>query len=151
MSETPEVPAPGPETAQRLASLHAQAFDAAWNVQAFTDLLDQTGVFALATEEGFILMRVVADEAEILTLAVRPQARQRGLGRALVEHGAVEAGRRGAVRLFLEVAEGNAAAWALYAHSGFIEVGRRARYYAYSDGSATDALILARDLSQRLP
>lgn len=143
--------APGAETARRLADLHAQAFDTPWSVEAFAALLDQAGVFAMATADGFILIRVVADEAEILTLSVRPQVRRSGLGRALVEAGAVEAARRGAVRLFLEVAEDNAAARALYAQTGFIEAGRRAGYYAQADGLATDALVLARDLSERLP
>ena len=140
-----------PATAKRLADLHAQAFDAPWSVEAFADLLDQAGVFAMATDNGFILIRVVADEAEILTLAVRPHDRQRGLGRALVEHGAVEATRRGAVRLFLEVAEDNAAARAFYARTDFVEAGRRVGYYARADGPATDALVLVRDLSERLP
>ena len=151
MSEAPTLSALEPATAKRLADLHAQAFDAPWSVEAFADLLDQAGVFAMATDNGFILIRVVADEAEILTLAVRPHDRQRGLGRALVEHGAVEATRRGAVRLFLEVAEDNAAARALYARTGFVEAGRRVGYYARADGPATDALVLVRDLSERLP
>lgn len=141
----------GPETARRLADLHAQAFEAPWSVGAFAALLDQAGVFAMATDDGFILIRVVADEAEILTLAVRPLARQRGLGHALVETGAAEAERRGAVRLFLEVAEDNKAARALYDRAGFVEAGRRARYYAQADGSAIDAMVLSRDLSERLP
>lgn len=143
--------APGSETARRLADLHAQAFNVPWSVEAFAALLDQAGVFALATEDGFILIRVVADEAEILTLAVRPHVRKLGLGRALVEHGAVEASRRGAVHLFLEVAQDNKAARALYARTGFVEAGRRAGYYARTDGSTSDALVLARDLSERLP
>lgn len=143
--------APGPETAQRLADLHAQAFVSPWSVEAFADLLEQAGVFAMATDNGFILIRVVADEAEILSLAVRPHDRQRGMGRALVEHGAVEATRRGAARLFLEVAEDNTAAGALYAQTGFVEAGRRVGYYARTDGSTADALVLARDLSERLP
>jgi [ribosomal protein S18]-alanine N-acetyltransferase len=73
------------------------------------------------------------------------------MGRALVEHGAVEATRRGAARLFLEVAEDNTAARALYAQTGFVEAGRRVGYYARTDGSTADALVLARDLSERLP
>ncbi len=151
MTAAPMLSAPDPETAQRLADLHAQAFDAPWSAEAFADLLDQASVFAVGTDNGFILIRVVADEAEILTLAVEPQARQRGLGGALVQHGAVEATQRGGARLFLEVAEDNAAARALYAQTGFVEAGRRVGYYARADGSATDALVLARDLSERLP
>ena len=151
MTAAPMLSALEPATAKRLADLHAQAFDAPWSVEAFADLLEQAGVFATATDNGFILIRVVADEAEILTLAVEPHDRQRGLGRALVEHGAVEATQRGAVRLFLEVAEDNAAARALYARTDFVEAGRRVGYYARADGPATDALVLVRDLSERLP
>ena len=55
-----------------LASIHAEAFDAPWDAAAFSDLLAQAGVIACVETDGFILIRVVADEAEILTLAVRP-------------------------------------------------------------------------------
>ena len=142
---------PGQEAGKRLAQIHARAFEVAWDASTFLGLLDQAGVFGLETTNGFILMRGVVDEAEILTLAVRPEARQTGLGAALVEAGAREAARRGATRLFLEVAEDNVAGRALYARTGFMEAGRRAAYYARSDGSPIDALVLSRDLSERLP
>ncbi|MDI1328021.1 MAG: GNAT family N-acetyltransferase [Brevundimonas sp.] len=139
------------DVAERLAALHAEAFDAAWDAWAFESLLDQAGVHLAEDPDGFILMRTVADEAEILTLAVRPGARRRGLGAELVACGAADAAARGAMRLFLEVSEDNAAARALYARAGFLEVGRRPRYYARADGSRRDALLLALDLTARLP
>jgi ribosomal-protein-alanine N-acetyltransferase len=96
----------------------------------------------LATQQdqplGFALGRVQADQAEILTIAVRPGARGQGVGRALLNALLTEAAKRGALDLFLEVAEPNAAARALYAGAGAKEVGRRRRYYA--DGA--DALVL---------
>jgi len=134
------------ETAARLAALHAVAFDAPWDAAAFDSLLGQGGVHLTETPDGFILMRTVADEAEILTLAVRPEARRRGLGAELVARGAAEAAARGARRLFLEVADDNDAARALYARAGFAEAGRRPRYYARADGSRRDALLLALNL-----
>jgi ribosomal-protein-alanine N-acetyltransferase len=137
--------------AGRLAALHAEAFDAPWTAAAFADLLGQAGVFAVEAPEGFILMRGVADEAEILTLAVRPSARRRGLGARLLAEGVGLAGARGADRVFLEVADDNAAARALYRRSGFVETGRRPRYYARSDGSREDALILTLNLAAPLP
>ena len=106
-------------TAARLAALHATAFPAPWDASAFEVLLDQTGVFVLEQPDGFILIRGVADEAEILTLAVRPSARRQGLGARLVGEGGAVAATRGATRLFLEVADDNAAALALYARAGF--------------------------------
>jgi ribosomal-protein-alanine N-acetyltransferase len=78
---------------------------------------------------------------------VRPGARRHGVGTELVARGAAEAAARGAKRLFLEVADDNAAARALYARAGFAEAGRRPRYYARADGSRRDALLLALNLA----
>jgi len=139
------------DAAARLAALHAEAFDGPWDAAAFESLLGQVGVHLAETPDGFILMRTVADEAEILTLAVRPDARRRGLGAELVARGAADAAARGATRLFLEVADDNDAARALYARAGFEEAGRRPRYYARPDGSRRDALLLALNLTGRLP
>lgn len=141
----------GPTTAARLADLHALAFESPWDAKAFDDFLDQSGVLALEAADGFILIRTVADEAEILTLAVRPQARQAGLGLRLVEQACVDAVSRGATRLFLEVADDNVAARALYAKAGFSEAGRRGGYYGRRDGSRIDALVLTKTLTQPLP
>ncbi|MFN7127630.1 MAG: ribosomal protein S18-alanine N-acetyltransferase [Brevundimonas sp.] len=129
-----------------LARLHAQAFAAPWSEAEFADLLTQAGVFAVVEPDGFILVRVVLDEAEILTLAVRPEARRAGLGGRLTGQGALAAAAAGAVRLFLEVAEDNAAARALYDRAGFRQIGRRKAYYATPDGARTDALVLGLDL-----
>jgi len=133
--------------AETLAALHATAFAAPWGAAALADLLAQTGVFAETADDGFILIRVVADEAEILTLAVRPEVRRRGLGAHLVAAAAARAAALGAERLFLEVAQDNAAARGLYARSGFVEVGRRRGYYARPGAAAADALTLALNLT----
>lgn len=138
-------------TAARLAAIHASVFDAPWTPAALAALLDQAGVHWIEAVDGFILMRTVLDETEILTLAVAPAARNQGLGARLVRDGLDAAARNGAARAFLEVAEDNAAARALYARAGFVEVGRRPGYYARSGGPAGDALLLALNLPQRLP
>jgi len=132
----------------RLAAIHAEAFAAAWDRAALAELLASPGVFAVAEEGGFILIRVVVDEAEILTLAVRPSAQRAGLGARLVEAAVVRAAALGAERMFLEVAEGNAAARALYARSGFVEMGRRRGYYSHADGRREDALTLVLNFSR---
>lgn len=136
---------------RELAAIHAEAFDAPWDTEAFRALLDQTGVIACTEGDGFILIRVVADEAEILTLAVRPAARRRGLGARLTAGAAARARALGATRLFLEVAEDNAAARGLYAALGFEAAGRRRGYYARKGGPAVDALILALNFAATLP
>ena len=138
-------------TAARLAGLHALAFSAPWDAAAFEALLGQAGVLAIEVPEGFILIRSVADEAEILTLAVDPAARRQGLGTRLVREGALASAARGATRLFLEVADDNHAALALYARAGFTEAGRRRGYYARPEGGRQDALILALNLPATLP
>lgn len=125
-----------------LAAIHVEAFATPWDEAALTELLAAPGVFAVAEEDGFILIRVVVDEAEILTLAVRPSARRAGLGGHLAEAAVVRAAAMGAERMFLEVAEGNVAARALYARSGFVEMGRRRGYYSHADGRREDALTL---------
>lgn len=138
-------------TAARLAGLHAGAFAAPWDTAAFEALLGQSGVFVVEAPGGFILIRTVADEAEILTLAVDPSARRRGVGARLVREGAAAAAAGGAARLFLEVADDNIPALALYAGAGFTEAGRRPGYYARPDGGRQDALILALNLPATLP
>lgn len=134
------------ELAEALAALHAEAFDAPWSPGAFADLIGQPGVVLEAEGDGFILIRTVADEAEILTLAVRPSARRQGLGARLVRAASDRASAKGTTRLFLEVAEDNAPARALYRSLGFQAAGRRPRYYQRPEGPATDALILVLSL-----
>lgn len=139
-----------------LEAIHAQAFDGpttgrAWSQADFAALVGQPGVFVLGDARGFILIRVVADEAEILTLAVRPEARRLGLGRSLIQAAAAMAAGLGASRLLLEVAQDNLAARALYDRTGFQAAGRRPRYYARAEGPAIDALILVLNLDPTLP
>ncbi|MGK7861012.1 GNAT family N-acetyltransferase [Falsiroseomonas sp. E2-1-a4] len=129
------------------AALHAASFPPAeaWGTAAIALMLDMPGAFGvLRPGAGFVLVRVAADEAEILTLAVVPTARRAGLGSALMAEAMAGARARGATALFLEVSDRNAQARALYAACGFTEVGRRRRYYA--DGA--DALVLRRALDE---
>lgn len=129
--------------APALAALHAAAFPEGerWGADAIRLMLEMPGAFGLHLPgQGFVLARVAADEAEILTLAVVPGARRQGHGGALLAAAMAGAAARGAAAMFLEVSERNAAARALYAAAGFAEAGRRRRYYP--DGA--DALVLRR-------
>ncbi|MEE3058958.1 MAG: GNAT family N-acetyltransferase, partial [Pseudomonadota bacterium] len=67
-----------------LASLHAACFDRPWSEESFGELLKGDGVHALGDANGFIVIRCVANEAEILTLGVLPDLRRAGLARKLV-------------------------------------------------------------------
>lgn len=136
-------------TPAAMAALHTSAFTTPrpWSEAEISDLLASPLVFALTEPAGFLLGRVVAGEAELLTVAVAPDQRRTGLGRRLVTSFLTEAARRGAESVFLEVAEANAPARALYAASGFQPAGRRRAYYQRPDGGTEDALILVRTLT----
>jgi ribosomal-protein-alanine N-acetyltransferase len=136
----------GLERAGELAALHAAAFEAAWSEVEMAALLEGAGTAALLSDGGFILLRALAGEAEVLTLAVTPDARRRGLGRRLLRKAMAEAAAAGALSLFLEVAADNASALSLYASEGFAEVGRRRGYYARKGRPGADALVLRRAL-----
>jgi ribosomal-protein-alanine N-acetyltransferase len=125
-----------------LARLHAACFAQAWDARALAGLLESPGIIALYAPGGFVLARVAADEAEILTIAVEPAARRKGVGQALLREAAARAERQGATRMFLEAGAANHAARALYATLGFDNVGSRRSYYEQGE----DALILRRDL-----
>lgn len=128
------------------------AFDArfgeAWTASQCAGLLPMPGVWltvARADGEalGFSLARSVAGEAELLLLAVRPDARRRGIGKDLLRHFLAAACDKGVERVHLEVRDGNHAV-NLYSASGFTVVGRRRGYYSGKDGAVYDALSLAR-------
>jgi ribosomal-protein-alanine N-acetyltransferase len=124
-----------------LAAIHAQAFPRreAWSEDAFALQLAMPGVFGLLDPRGgMILTRVSADEAEVLTLAVAPEVRRQGVAGALLAGAMAAAREQAAMTMVLEVAVGNAAARALYERAGFVEAGRRPRYYA----NGGDALIM---------
>jgi len=111
-----------------------------------------TSLVAVAGEPkiaiGFIIGQLAADEAEILSIGVSPNWQRAGLGTRLLE-GLARAARRGeAKRIFLEVAQDNAPAVALYRKLGFVEAGRRKRYYERPGSEAVDALTLVLTLQQ---
>lgn len=142
--------------AQVLAMLHGESFEEAWSADTLASALSQPGALALlavANEDaplGFVMARAAlfegGGEAEILTIATRPQARRLGVARALLLAARDRLQAMGVARMFLEVAEDNAPARALYESLGFTTVGRRTGYYARADGARADAWVLALDL-----
>jgi ribosomal-protein-alanine N-acetyltransferase len=133
-------------TPEALARLHAAAFveERPWTAPEFAALLAGPGALLLGDDRAMLLARVAADEAEVLTLATDPAWRRQGLAGALLGRFHAEARARGAVRAFLEVAEDNVAARALYAGAGYSEAGRRRGYYRKASGGTVDALLLSR-------
>jgi ribosomal-protein-alanine N-acetyltransferase len=143
----------GPNDAADLAQAHARGFKEAWSAEDIAAILSTPGGYAIAAREegepaarGFILARANAGEAEILTLAVDPVHRRRGLGRALVDAALAAAITANAEAVFLEVAADNAAAIGLYEAAGFERVGTRRGYYARPGQIPIDALVLRHTL-----
>lgn len=144
------------EDAAMIAAIHGESFRHGWSDGEIEALMRQDNVTALAAEycnafgqrsaAGFVLYRTAADEAEILTVAVNPASRRRGVGRALMEEviRRLYSDRIGS--LFLEVDSGNAAAIALYEVLDFVTVGERSGYYAHGATAARGALVMRRDI-----
>jgi len=136
-------------TPEKLAATYAKAFPdlRAWTIDEFAALLAQQNTFLFGQSESFAIIRVTADEAEIITIATDPAARRQGFARKALNAAHTQAKSVGAASVFLEVAEDNIAARSLYADMGYAQVGRRPRYYRRADTSAIAALILRYDLN----
>ena len=138
---------------EALAALHAAAFTEPrpWTAAEFASLLAAPGVFLLTAPDALLMGRTLGPgpgaEAELLTLAVHPNARRQGHARALLPRFEAEAGARGADRAFLEVMATNAPALALYQGAGWRAAGRRPGYYRAPDGAPVDAVILDKPLT----
>lgn len=133
-------------TPDMLATLHAAAFTQSrpWSASEFADLLASRFSFVTSDDQSFALGRVIADEAELLTIATHPSAQRKGLGRARLAAFEDMARARNATTAFLEVAIDNPAAIALYTAQGYIQTARRKGYYARPDGQTVDALIMSK-------
>jgi ribosomal-protein-alanine N-acetyltransferase len=133
-------------------SAFGQRFGEAWSRSQLAGILPLHGVsLVLATDPGserslgFSLTRTVADESELLLIAVRPSSQRRGVGRRLLDEFLERARNDGVARVHLEVRDGNPAV-ALYRDSGFLPIGRRRNYYRAADGERFDAITLAWDV-----
>ena len=137
--------------AAAIAALHGASFRRGWSEQEVEGLLTDRHVIAHramtgTTMAGFIMSRLVEDEAEILSVAVAGSRRGRGLARNLLNLHLGRLAGFGARAVFLEVDEHNKAAIRLYDRAGFHEISRRPNYYPGAAGKAVAALVLRRDL-----
>ncbi len=139
----------GAEGAALYAALHADCFEEPWTEPAFRDLLVSPSVtgWVIAKDEGepcgLLLVQRAAQQAEILTIGIQPASRGQGLAGQLLRQALESLSQDAVTELFLDVAEDNIAARALYRAAGFEEFGRRPRYYKRGD-TRIDALNLRR-------
>ena len=137
-----------------VARIHALSFDDAWSAAMIRRILSTPDSFGLVARRnrlwsvnGFALVRGVADECELLSLAVASDERGVGVGSLLVAGVIHQSHAAGARKLFLEVAEDNFVARKLYDGFGFVPVGRRPDYYVRADGSKASAVTMSCELT----
>ncbi len=139
-----------------LAAIHEPCFEHAWDAPAMAALLATPGSTALLAMQdkagdkqpcGFVLLRTAADEMEVLTLAVLPHTRRRGVARALMQAVRRHAANAGVKQIFIEYARDNQAAHALYESVGYTSNGVRSNYYRNTDGTASDAIAASLSLT----
>ena len=135
-----------PYDVDALAAVHEACFARPWSARDIDGMLDDGFGLVCQDAAAFLLGRVVADEAEILTVAIDPSFRRRGHGAMLVAAAAAWAHDQGATSLFLEVGVDNGPAIGLYESLGFERVGTRRAYYTRADGEVVDALVMRRAL-----
>ncbi|MBB5533614.1 GNAT family N-acetyltransferase [Rhizobium giardinii] len=138
------------------AAIHQLRFASPWSDGELHSLLVQDTVFGFVARQsnaygrpltgGFVLSRVAAGEAEILTIGVDPRFARLGLGWRLMRAALREARDQAAEAVFLEVDETNGAAIGLYRKLGFVDVGKRRAYYQGPGGTRTAALVMRLDL-----
>jgi [ribosomal protein S18]-alanine N-acetyltransferase len=136
----------GPFDLALAAAIHGACFDEAWSAKTMAEILAMPGSFgllALADDEpaGLVILLATGPEAEILSLAVVPALRRRGIARRLFEAAAGRLEAQGVARLYLEVAEDNLSARSLYRSVGFTEHGRRPGYYRRLEGRVAALLL----------
>ncbi len=133
-------------TPDEMAAIHKAAFQRQrpWSAAEFEELHSSEFVFSVeATQDCFALGRIIADEAELLTIATHPDAQRKGLATACLTDFLDVCRERQAESVFLEVDEKNLAAQVLYRSFGFVEIGRRRNYYRLPTGNLCDAIIMA--------
>jgi len=151
VSRPPVVRRATPADVARLEELEVVGFPDPWPADALErEIASPTSLVLIAAPAwgdppvGYALYRAVADEAELLRLAILPGARRRGHGRALLAAGRRQLAGYGCDTCFLEVRDDNAAAIGLYEAAGFHRIGRRTGYY----GPGRDALLYAASLGR---
>jgi [ribosomal protein S18]-alanine N-acetyltransferase len=137
-----------------VVAIEREAFSDPWSTKSFRDLVGRPDVIfdvaVIAAESGredvvgFVIVYLIDFEADLANLAVASPMRRMGGGRLLLRHALSSARVRGVQVIFLEVRASNDAARTLYESEGFVEVGRRAKYYVRPE---EDALILRKELA----
>jgi [ribosomal protein S18]-alanine N-acetyltransferase len=138
--------------ADAVATLHARSFYRGWprqDIEAYIADADTPTLVACDAKHrvvGFAMLRLLGDDAELMTIAVDPKFRGKGVGAALMHACFEDLRMTPSRRMILEVAADNPSAIRLYEKLGFKKLSERHGYYARPDGQPATALVMARDL-----
>jgi [ribosomal protein S18]-alanine N-acetyltransferase len=138
--------------AEQVAAIHAKGFFRGWPREDIASYLGDPDTPTLVACDskrhiaGFAMLRLLGDDVELMTIAIDPRYRGKGLGRALMNACFEDLMMTPSRRMILEVAADNPAAIKLYKSLGFTQISERKGYYARPDGQPATALVMARDL-----
>ncbi|MEM7439763.1 MAG: GNAT family N-acetyltransferase [Pseudomonadota bacterium] len=135
-------------TPEEMAVLHSACFTVPrpWSAAEFKTLQNDPTVILLSETDALIAVRVSGPEAEVLTICTHPEARQQGRARELLHKAERAAQAKGVEEVFLEVADTNSSARALYAAMGYVPIGKRKNYYRAPRGERVTAVVLKKSL-----
>lgn len=150
-SASPDVTRATPEDAAAIAALETLTFSAPYTEKSVRDMLSSTIRPSFVVRDGgellgYLLGQMIVPEGELLRIAVRPSARRRGVGRALIEAFLAHLQENGCTVCFLDVREHNAPAQALYSSYGFTPLDRRKGYYHLP---TEDAIVMQLPLNKK--
>lgn len=132
-----------------IAGVHRACFDHPWSEASIVSLMSIPGTYGWLTIDpsgqpvAALMVRQMANQADVLTLGVCPSVRRMGLARSLMRAAEAALAATGSVKVFLEVAESNLSGVALYESLGYVESGRRRNYYVVA-GSGVDAVVMSK-------
>jgi ribosomal-protein-alanine N-acetyltransferase len=141
-----------PRDADTVAKLHAASFYRGWprqDIEAYLADTDTPTLVACDAKHkvaGFAMLRLLGDDVELMTIAVEPKFRGKGVGAALMQACFADLMMTPSKRMVLEVAADNPPAIRLYEKLGFTKLSERKGYYARPDGQPATALVMARNL-----
>lgn len=145
------------DSADILTKIHEECFPRYWNRDAFTDFFAVSGTLAFLVEErdmlgkeknpvAMVIYRTAFEQADIITIAVRPNWRRKNISRFMMEKVLSDCKQKEVKKIFLDVEEGNIPAIKLYESIGFKYISRRKLYYQQPNGTFTDALVMEKKL-----
>lgn len=134
-----------------MASTHAAAFTQSrpWTAEEFADLLTNRFTHFVGAAQAFAVFQVIADSAELLTIATHPRFQRQGLARALMNEWHDSARKLGAMQAVLDVAADNHAAISLYESCGYARCAIRKQYYLRENAMNMDAIVMNRGLARQ--